>query len=67
MWNRAELKSGAKLALRGTYWQAFLVSLLATVVLNLFVSVDVIMTWHLRNSGDLIKTNPMEVFNQMQI
>jgi hypothetical protein len=67
MWNRAELKSGAKLALRGTYWQAFLVSLLAAIVLNLFLSVDVIMQWHLLNSGDLLRTDPMEVFNQMQI
>jgi hypothetical protein len=40
MWNRAELKSGAKLALRGTYWQAFLVSLLATVILNIIGTVN---------------------------
>lgn len=67
MWNRAELKSDAKLALRGRYWQAFLVSLLAEIVLDLFFLVDIIMQWHLLNSGNLLRTNPIEIFNQMQI
>ena len=67
MWNRAELKSGAKLALRGTYWQAFLVSLLAAIVLNLFLSVDLIMEWHLLNSRALIQTDPMEYVSGLEI
>jgi hypothetical protein len=67
MWNRAELKSGAKLALRGTYWQAFLVSLLAAIVVNLFLSVDLIMTWHLLNSRALIQTDPMEYVSGLEI
>ena len=67
MWNRAELKSGAKSVLRGTYGQAFLVSLLATVICNIFSTVDLIMKWDLLHSKSLLQTDVMEYVNKMEI
>lgn len=67
MWNRADLKSDAKLALRGRYWQAFLVSLLATVILNIFGTVDLVMNLDALRLTLMHQAAPLEIFNQMQI
>lgn len=67
MWDRGILKANAKNALRGRYWNAFLVSLLAFVVTGTFSIVHSIMTWNLRWNEWLFHTNPMEYITQSNI
>lgn len=61
MWDRTILKSNAKVALRGRYWTAFLVTLLANAVAVAFSALFYRASWGYRNDfwyGEAAAPNP---------
>lgn len=54
------LKENAKIALRGRYWNVFLVSLLALVISGSFSFLDSLVTWPVSWSSELFRANPIE-------